>query len=463
MPSSPVILIQQRFATSRGDLRKQQMLPPLSSPSLLVSIPTAPREPPPLSSGSLADMTVSFPPASPSPREEDVERYPEGDLLSDALFPSFQGYPEADLALEACGRAMQSEAAVRMMGGEASGRSASDAIGSVNLISQINAMSQVHSINPLSQVNPDNPMGSINPLTPISSVNLISPINSINSINQISPINQSSPINQINQTNSINQSNPINPITSLHTSTSSRPSIPTDISEASPFSFHTRYMVPPLEPHSLHDCVATPRPSPREETLFAPDLLDISSLSLTNDAIAGADGWCARWENAELLPLPPANAAARQQRRRNMLAAMEQEEVEFVRSLQVTDVSQPQETAIVSFEEVNPVPADPENVVSLFQAGAKIDEIHFEVEKLAPWRLRRKRSKEGGYSLDESELKRLCCKFYTVNPPEDCVGDERFRRGEMSQPPFVLPNELEIMRSSEERGAENQGEGAWRV
>ena len=217
--------------------------------------------------------------------------------------------------------------------------------------------------------------------------------------------------------------------------------------------------MPPLDTHCLHDCVVTPRTPPREETLFAPDLLDISALSLTNDAIAGADGWCARWENAELLPLPPANVVSRQQRRRNMLAALEQEEVEFVRSLQVTDISQPPEPTTVTFGEVKPVPEDPENVVSFYQAGAKSEEVQFKTEKVTPWRLQRKRSKEGGYSLEESELKRLCCKFYTVNPPEDCVDDERFRRGEMRQPPFVLPSELEIVRRSEERTAESQGEG----
>ena len=346
-------------------------------------------------------MTVSFPPATPSPRESNEEKFPEVDLLSDALFPSFQGYPEADLALEACGRAMQSEAAVRMMGGESGGMSPMNLINSADSVSAMVATSSINSLNPMTSMNPIN-------------------------------------------TNTTNMTKPL---------------LPTDISEPSPFSFHTRYMVPPLDTHCLHDCIVTPRTPTHEETLFAPDLLDISALSLTNDAIAGADGWCARWENAELLPLPPANAAARQQRRRNMLAAMEQEEVEFVRSLQVTDLSQPQEPTPLSFDEVSPVPADPENVVSLYQAGTKLEEIQFDVEKVTPWRLRRKRSKEGGYSLDESELKRLCCKFYTVNPPEDCVNDERFRRGEMKQPPFVLPSEMEIVRRSEERMTENQGEG----
>ena len=419
-----MILIQQRFATSRGDLRKQHTLPPLSSPSLLVSIPTAPREPPPLSTGSLADMTVSFPPATPSPRDSE-EKYPEGDLLSDALFPSFQGYPEVDLALDACGRAMQSEAAVRMMGGEGS---------SMNLLGSSNTM---------------NLLGSSNTINLSPSFSMINPLNAV----------ASNPINPINAINSTNMTNPLNTIPSNADATTTKSFIPTDIPETNPFSFHTRYVVPPLDTHCLHDCVVTPRTPPREETLFAPDLLDISALSLTNDAIAGADGWCARWENAELLPLPPANVVSRQQRRRNMLAALEQEEVEFVRSLQVTDISQPPEPTTVTFGEVKPVPEDPENVVSFYQAGAKSEEVQFKTEKVTPWRLQRKRSKEGGYSLEESELKRLCCKFYTVNPPEDCVDDERFRRGEMRQPPFVLPSELEIVRRSEERTAESQGEG----
>ena len=148
-------------------------------------------------------------------------------------------------------------------------------------------------------------------------------------------------------------------------------------------------------------------------------------------------------------------------RRQRLLEEAEKEEVEFVQSGQVIDVTQTSPTVVMesAVTGLEPVSSDSDDCVTIYQGGKKLDVYHFEPEAMMPQRLSMKRPEEtmwkGGikFSLEESELKKLCSKFYSLNPPASVMEDtDRFKRCELSQPPFVLPTELEFIRNNQESG-----------
>ena len=148
-------------------------------------------------------------------------------------------------------------------------------------------------------------------------------------------------------------------------------------------------------------------------------------------------------------------------RRQRLLEEVEKEEVEFVQSGQVIDITQTSPTVIMesAVTGLDPVSSDSDDCVTIYQGGKKLDVYHFEPETMIPQRMSMKRPEEtmwkGGvkFSLEESELKKLCSKFYSLNPPASVMEDsDRFKRCELSQPPLVLPTELEFIRNNQESG-----------
>lgn len=397
-------MIQQRISSkSIGQIQ----LP--ASDSLVVSIPMRslpdtqqeklPVEGSPPDSFS-AELGLTVPQVEDSTMKM-INHFPleENSFLSDSMFPSFQAYPNIAQSIEAASQLESSHSPIPDDASRLSGDLGvfSSFFGNDILdISQLSlSQSVVTSGNDGWCVSWDEKEPLPLQASPLSAMG--DETGPVNSMNPISPMNVMSPANSLS---------PVNPLNSM-----------TPMSPLSPIGSLGLIEAPIFPGSSLMN--------PEE-----PFLVSLNTLQ-TREHLA---------------------------KRQQLLEETGKEEVEFIQGGQVIDITQ--ENPVI----INPdatgletVVSDPEDCVSFYQGGKKLEECHFQPETISSTRLSIKRSEEspwqGGikFSLEETELKKLCSKFYSVNPP-DCVleDSDHFKGYEVSQPPFVLPNELEYIRNSQE-------------